>query len=205
MPVRSPPLFSARAPPTPHAGLQSWAEGSPEHVSLDSALVLPLFFSSDNPSRLGHPPPGGGAGLYQLCRPRECYRSCSQDGFPWHPPALSGLILGLQGPPVFGEGSPGCPGLGRRCRQRALGSRPSPTPTPEHHQRRGGRARRAWGAEEDGERMRRAFTGICASETVQAQEDGRCVTAPLPRPREEDVGAERGARGALTGRSFSHR
>lgn len=63
MPVRSPPPFSARAPPTPHAGLQSWAEGSPEHVSLDSALVLPLFFSSDNPSRLGHPPPGGGAGL----------------------------------------------------------------------------------------------------------------------------------------------
>ena len=62
---------------------------------------------------------------------------------------------------------------------------------------------RAWGAKEDGERMRWAFTGVCASETVQTQEDGRCVTAPPLRTQEDGVGAERGARGASTGRSFS--
>ena len=45
----------------PCAGLRSWAEGGPEHVSLNSALVLPLIFSSENPTRLGHPPLGGGA------------------------------------------------------------------------------------------------------------------------------------------------
>lgn len=45
----------------PSAGLRSWAEGGPEHVRLNSALVLPLIFSSENPTRLGHPPPGGGA------------------------------------------------------------------------------------------------------------------------------------------------
>lgn len=58
-----PATLQCAGAPHPHAGLRSWAQGSPEHVSLDSALVLPLFFSSDNPSRLGHPPLGGGAGL----------------------------------------------------------------------------------------------------------------------------------------------
>lgn len=47
--------------------------------------------------------------------------------------------------------------------------------------------------------MRWAFTGICAGETVQTQEDERCVIAPPLRTQEEDVGAEHGARGALTG------
>lgn len=124
-------------------------------------------------------------------------------GFPGTRPPSLGLFLVCrprgQGPPVFGEGSPGCPGLGRRPRQRALGSRPSPTPTPEHHQGRGGCARQAWGAKEDSKRMRWAFTGICAGETVQTQEDERCVIAPPLRTQEEDVGAEHGARGALTG------
>lgn len=55
------PAALQRVGVSPCVGLQSWAEVSPEHVSLNSALVLRSFFSSENPTRLGHPPPGGRA------------------------------------------------------------------------------------------------------------------------------------------------
>ena len=50
--------------------------------------------------------------------------------------------------------------------------------------------------------MRWAFTGVCASETVQTQKDERCVIAPPLGTQEEDGGLGEGPGRASRGTEF---